>query len=101
MGDTGSMLLGLLLAYAPISSIASLDYASLTSRAAYQGGTVNRFAEILPLMLPAAILVIPYADLLLAVVRRTRGQASRRSRRIASTCITGCSTSATRIAPAC
>ena len=30
MGDTGSMLLGLLLAYAPISSIASLDYASLT-----------------------------------------------------------------------
>jgi UDP-GlcNAc:undecaprenyl-phosphate GlcNAc-1-phosphate transferase len=72
MGDTGSMLLGLLLAYAPISSIASLDYASLTSRAAYQGGTVNRFAEILPLMLPAAILVIPYADLLLAVVRRTR-----------------------------
>jgi UDP-GlcNAc:undecaprenyl-phosphate/decaprenyl-phosphate GlcNAc-1-phosphate transferase len=72
MGDTGSMLLGLLLAYAPISSIASLDYASLASRAAYQGGTLNRFPEILPLILPAAILVIPYADLLLAVVRRTR-----------------------------
>ena len=72
MGDTGSMLLGLLLAYAPISSIASLDPASLASRAAYQGGTLNRFPEILPLILPAAILVIPYADLLLAVVRRTR-----------------------------
>ncbi|MGD0685808.1 MAG: MraY family glycosyltransferase [Streptosporangiaceae bacterium] len=72
MGDTGSMLLGLLLAYAPISSIASLDYASLTARAAYHGATVNRFPEILPLLLPAAILVIPYADLLLAVVRRTR-----------------------------
>jgi len=72
MGDTGSMLLGLLLAYAPISSIASLDYASLTTRAAYHGATVNRFPEILPLLLPAAILVIPYADLLLAVVRRTR-----------------------------
>jgi UDP-GlcNAc:undecaprenyl-phosphate GlcNAc-1-phosphate transferase len=73
MGDTGSMLLGLLLAYAPISSIASLDPASLTTPAAYQGGgMVDRFPEILPLILPAAILVIPYADLLLAVVRRTR-----------------------------
>ena len=72
MGDTGAMLLGLLLAYAPISSIASLDPASLTTRAAYRGGTVNRFPEILPLLLPAAIMVIPYADLLLAVIRRTR-----------------------------
>jgi UDP-GlcNAc:undecaprenyl-phosphate/decaprenyl-phosphate GlcNAc-1-phosphate transferase len=60
------MLLGLLLAYVPISSIASLGYAD-TLRTA-----VNRFPEILPLLLPATILVIPYADLLLAVVRRTR-----------------------------
>jgi UDP-GlcNAc:undecaprenyl-phosphate/decaprenyl-phosphate GlcNAc-1-phosphate transferase len=67
MGDTGSMLLGLLLAYIPISSIASLAYADNARPAA-----VNRFPEILPLLLPAAILVIPYADLLLAVVRRTR-----------------------------
>jgi UDP-GlcNAc:undecaprenyl-phosphate/decaprenyl-phosphate GlcNAc-1-phosphate transferase len=66
MGDTGSMLLGLLLAYVPISSIASVDYTSLPP------GAINRFPEILPLLLPAAILVIPYADLLLAVVRRTR-----------------------------
>ncbi len=65
MGDTGSMLLGLLLAYVPISSIASVDPATLPR-------TVNRFPEVLPLLLPAAILVIPYADLLLAVVRRTR-----------------------------
>jgi len=64
MGDTGSMLLGLLLAYIPISSIASLAYADNLRPA------VNRFPEILPLLLPAAILVIPYADLLLAVVRR-------------------------------
>ena len=66
MGDTGSMLLGLLLAYAPISSLASLDPSSLTN---YAGGTVNRFPEVLPLLL---ILLIPYADLLLAVVRRMR-----------------------------
>jgi UDP-GlcNAc:undecaprenyl-phosphate/decaprenyl-phosphate GlcNAc-1-phosphate transferase len=65
MGDTGSMLLGLLLAYAPISSIPSLDPAVLASH-------INRYPVIMPLLLPAALLVIPYADLLLAVVRRTR-----------------------------
>jgi len=65
MGDTGSYLLGLLLAYVPISSIASLPATAL-------GNTANRFPEVLPLLLPAAILVIPYTDLLLAVVRRTR-----------------------------
>ena len=72
MGDTGSMLIGLLLAYAPISSLASLDPGSLTSHGAYASGTVNRFGAIVPLLLPAAILVIPYTDLLLAVIRRTR-----------------------------
>jgi UDP-GlcNAc:undecaprenyl-phosphate GlcNAc-1-phosphate transferase len=65
MGDTGSMLLGLLLAYAPISSIAGTDPNLLATK-------VNRYPEIIPLLLPAALLVIPYADLLLAVVRRTR-----------------------------
>jgi UDP-GlcNAc:undecaprenyl-phosphate/decaprenyl-phosphate GlcNAc-1-phosphate transferase len=65
MGDTGSMLLGLLLAYVPISSIVSLNPYSLHSAA-------NRFPEILPLLLPVTVLVIPYSDLLLAVVRRTR-----------------------------
>jgi UDP-GlcNAc:undecaprenyl-phosphate/decaprenyl-phosphate GlcNAc-1-phosphate transferase len=65
MGDTGSMLLGLLLAYVPISSINSLDPGSLHSAA-------NRFPEVLPLLLPATILVIPYTDLLLAVTRRVR-----------------------------
>jgi UDP-GlcNAc:undecaprenyl-phosphate/decaprenyl-phosphate GlcNAc-1-phosphate transferase len=65
MGDTGSMLLGLLLAYVPISSINSLDPGSLHSAA-------NRFPEVLPLLLPATILVIPYTDLLLAVARRVR-----------------------------
>ncbi|HEY5987389.1 MAG TPA: MraY family glycosyltransferase, partial [Streptosporangiaceae bacterium] len=72
MGDTGSMLIGLLLAYTPISSLASLDPGSLTDATAYANGTVNRFGAILPLLLPAAILLIPYADLLMAVVRRTR-----------------------------
>jgi UDP-GlcNAc:undecaprenyl-phosphate/decaprenyl-phosphate GlcNAc-1-phosphate transferase len=65
MGDTGAMLLGLLLAYAPISSIDSLPEANLTSQ-------FNRYPVILPLLLPAALLVIPYGDMLMAVVRRTR-----------------------------
>jgi UDP-GlcNAc:undecaprenyl-phosphate GlcNAc-1-phosphate transferase len=68
MGDTGSMLLGLLLAYGPISSAASLDQNILVS---YDLGPVNRFPTILPLLLPVGILVIPYLDLVLAVIRRT------------------------------
>jgi UDP-GlcNAc:undecaprenyl-phosphate GlcNAc-1-phosphate transferase len=68
MGDTGSMLLGLLLAYGPISSTASLDNNILIHYAS--SSPVDRFATILPLLLPIAILIIPYTDLLLAVVRR-------------------------------
>src|SRR5579863_9942526 len=56
MGDIGAMLLGLMLAYGPISSTASLD----------------PFPTFLPLLVPAAIFVIPYADLMFAVIRRTR-----------------------------
>src|ERR1700730_11849409 len=62
MGDTGAMLLGLLLAYGPISSTATLDPSILKN-------TLNRFPTILPILLPAAIFLIPYADLLLAVAR--------------------------------
>jgi UDP-GlcNAc:undecaprenyl-phosphate GlcNAc-1-phosphate transferase len=65
MGDTGAMLLGLLLAYGPISSTATLDPSILKN-------TLNRFPTILPILLPAAIFIIPYADLLLAVARRAR-----------------------------
>jgi UDP-GlcNAc:undecaprenyl-phosphate/decaprenyl-phosphate GlcNAc-1-phosphate transferase len=70
MGDTGAMLIGLLLAYGPISSTATLDPALLTRYGTMH--TVNRFPYILPLLVPAAIFIIPYADLLFAVVRRTR-----------------------------
>ncbi len=72
MGDTGAMLLGLLLAYAVISNFASIDPAVLAGHSAYATRTVNRFPEVLPLLPPAAMLVIPYGDMLLAVVRRTR-----------------------------
>jgi UDP-GlcNAc:undecaprenyl-phosphate GlcNAc-1-phosphate transferase len=69
MGDTGSMLLGLLLAYGPITSLEFLDPGLLTN---YSLHPLNRFPTILPLLLPVAILIIPYADLMLAVVRRTK-----------------------------
>ena len=63
------MLLGLLLAYGPISSIASLDQNLLVNYAKLH--PVNRFPTILPLIIPVAIWIIPYTDMLLAVVRRT------------------------------
>jgi UDP-GlcNAc:undecaprenyl-phosphate GlcNAc-1-phosphate transferase len=66
MGDTGAMLIGLVLAYATISSTANLDPSTL------QQVSFNRFPLVMPLLIPVAILVIPYADLMLAVVRRTR-----------------------------
>lgn len=65
MGDTGAMLLGLLLAYAAISSINSLPPQQLEY-------SINRYPVIMPLLLPAVLLVIPYGDMLLAVVRRAR-----------------------------
>src|SRR6201996_1905760 len=70
MGDTGSMLLGLLLAYGPISSTASLDQNILVH---FSSGEhpFNRFPTILPLLIPIAIWLIPYTDMLLAVIRRT------------------------------
>ena len=64
MGDTGAMLIGLVLAYGPVASSDNLDPSTLTH--------VNRFPTILPLLIPVLILVIPYADLILAVIRRTR-----------------------------
>ncbi|HLN69500.1 MAG TPA: MraY family glycosyltransferase [Streptosporangiaceae bacterium] len=70
MGDIGAMLLGLMLAYGPISSTASLDPALLTNY--IQNHAVNRYPTFLPLLVPAAIFVIPYADLMFAIIRRTR-----------------------------
>jgi UDP-GlcNAc:undecaprenyl-phosphate GlcNAc-1-phosphate transferase len=69
MGDTGSMLIGMLLAYGPIASNASLDPGVLIN---YQHlPALNRFPTILPILLPVAILIVPYTDFFLAVIRRT------------------------------
>jgi UDP-GlcNAc:undecaprenyl-phosphate GlcNAc-1-phosphate transferase len=70
MGDTGAMLLGLLLAYGPIESTATLDQNILVT---YSTGAhpLDRFPTILPLLIPVAIWLIPYTDMVLAVIRRT------------------------------
>jgi UDP-GlcNAc:undecaprenyl-phosphate/decaprenyl-phosphate GlcNAc-1-phosphate transferase len=70
MGDIGAMLLGLMLAYGPISSTASLDPALLINYS--HTHPLDRFPTFLPLLVPAAIFVIPYADLMFAIIRRTR-----------------------------
>jgi UDP-GlcNAc:undecaprenyl-phosphate/decaprenyl-phosphate GlcNAc-1-phosphate transferase len=62
MGDTGSMLIGLLLATSMIT-VSGFDPVALR-------GTINRFPTVLPLI-PVVILVVPYADMLMAVVRRS------------------------------
>jgi UDP-GlcNAc:undecaprenyl-phosphate GlcNAc-1-phosphate transferase len=68
MGDSGSMLLGLVLAAATLSLTGQLDPNALPA---------DDFAPgLLPLLLPLAVFAVPFGDLLLAIVRRSRaGQA--------------------------
>ena len=64
MGDSGSMLLGLMLAAATISLTGQIDANVLRG--------LDLAPALLPLLLPLGILAVPVGDLLLAVVRRTR-----------------------------
>ena len=68
MGDSGSMVIGLLLAASVITLTGKIDPGSLVD----SGGRVAWLPAFMPLILPFAILAVPFADLLLAVVRRTR-----------------------------
>jgi UDP-GlcNAc:undecaprenyl-phosphate/decaprenyl-phosphate GlcNAc-1-phosphate transferase len=65
MGDSGAMLLGLLLATSTISLTGQIDTSQLTD------GTGRLLPTVLPLVLPLAILALPFLDLVLAFVRRT------------------------------
>jgi len=64
MGDSGSLMLGLLLAAATISMTGNIDPGQV-------GGNPS-VAILLPVVLPLAIISLPLLDVLLAVVRRTR-----------------------------
>lgn len=63
MGDTGAMMLGLLLASSTITLTGQVDPNALE-------GT-SRASTVLPILLPIAALAIPLLDLTLAIVRRT------------------------------
>ncbi|GAA2088561.1 MULTISPECIES: MraY family glycosyltransferase [Brevibacterium] len=62
MGDSGSMLIGLLLAASTIRVTGQVDPALLTQERA--------FAAAMPIILPVAVMALPLLDLGLAVLRR-------------------------------
>jgi UDP-GlcNAc:undecaprenyl-phosphate GlcNAc-1-phosphate transferase len=70
MGDSGSMLLGLVLSASALTL--TTQFAGTETSRGGVGSGVNPIAFFLPLLLPVSILVVPLADLVLAVVRRTR-----------------------------
>jgi len=68
MGDSGSMLIGLLLAAPTIAITGQVDPAVISG--------LKIAPAFFPIALPLAVLALPFIDLLLAVVRRARaGQA--------------------------
>ncbi|AUG79683.1 undecaprenyl-phosphate alpha-N-acetylglucosaminyl 1-phosphate transferase [Kitasatospora sp. MMS16-BH015] len=73
MGDSGSMMLGLMLAVSAISITGRVDPDLVTAQT---GGSQTAAIHVLvpiyiPLLLPLTVIALPLADLLLAVVRRT------------------------------
>jgi UDP-GlcNAc:undecaprenyl-phosphate GlcNAc-1-phosphate transferase len=65
MGDSGSMLLGFLLATSMISLTGQLDPSRLSAPG------IGAWGAYLPLLLPLAAMALPFGDLVLAYVRRT------------------------------
>ncbi len=67
MGDSGSMLIGLLLAAATTSA---------SGRRIYTGTAADILALFAPVIVLAAVVFVPLLDLLMAVIRRTRAGVS-------------------------
>jgi UDP-GlcNAc:undecaprenyl-phosphate/decaprenyl-phosphate GlcNAc-1-phosphate transferase len=63
MGDSGSMVVGLVLSAAATSATTSADPQAFN-------GALGSLPLALPLLIPLAVLALPFVDLLLAVVRR-------------------------------
>jgi UDP-GlcNAc:undecaprenyl-phosphate GlcNAc-1-phosphate transferase len=70
MGDSGSMLIGVVLSGTAITVTTQFAASDLTRGA--DGARASLLPMLLPLALPIMILIVPLADLVLAVVRRTR-----------------------------
>jgi UDP-GlcNAc:undecaprenyl-phosphate GlcNAc-1-phosphate transferase len=76
MGDSGSMLIGLVLAAGAISITGQVDPDRMSLFSGSERNTVHQMVPAyIPLVMPLTIIAIPAADLILAIVRRTwRGQ---------------------------
>jgi UDP-GlcNAc:undecaprenyl-phosphate GlcNAc-1-phosphate transferase len=76
MGDSGSMLIGLVLAAGAISITGQIDPDALNLFSGSERNTVHQTVPVyIPMLLPLTIIAVPAADLVLAIVRRTwRGQ---------------------------
>ena len=70
MGDSGALLIGFMLSASSITLTGQFDPGTISEGMA--GTTASLLPTFLPLVLPIAVLVLPFVDLLLAVVRRTR-----------------------------
>ncbi|MDX2938055.1 MraY family glycosyltransferase [Streptomyces ipomoeae] len=75
MGDSGSMLIGLVLAAGAISVTGQVDPDAMELFATERETVYQMVPVYIPLLMPLTIIAIPAADLILAIVRRTwRGQ---------------------------
>jgi UDP-GlcNAc:undecaprenyl-phosphate GlcNAc-1-phosphate transferase len=70
MGDSGSMLIGLVLSASAVTLTGQFAPDQISEGAA--GSQASFLPTLLPLLLPVSILIVPMLDLVLAVVRRTR-----------------------------
>jgi UDP-GlcNAc:undecaprenyl-phosphate GlcNAc-1-phosphate transferase len=70
MGDSGSMLIGLMLSGSALTLTGQFASVDLTQGAG--GSQASLLPTLLPIILPISILIVPFLDLVLAVVRRTR-----------------------------
>jgi UDP-GlcNAc:undecaprenyl-phosphate GlcNAc-1-phosphate transferase len=70
MGDSGSMLIGLVLSGSALTLTGQFASVDMTQGAG--GSPASLLPTLLPIILPISILVVPFADLVLAVIRRTR-----------------------------
>jgi UDP-GlcNAc:undecaprenyl-phosphate/decaprenyl-phosphate GlcNAc-1-phosphate transferase len=70
MGDSGSMLIGLVLAASALTLTGQFPPGALST--GVRGSSTSLAPVVLPVVLPLAILIVPFVDLALAVVRRTR-----------------------------
>ncbi|MGG2458725.1 MraY family glycosyltransferase [Streptomyces sp. RGM 3693] len=76
MGDSGSMLIGLVMAAGAVSLTGQVDPDLLNQKAGGLREATHAMVPVyIPLLLPLTIIAVPVADLILAIVRRTwKGQ---------------------------